>query len=142
MAGERSAEERLPRIAVTQVSAKRLAVIGSWSIGWLLENRGANSLTVGSVRLPHGQFKSDEQRFEPALILTPGTQVEFATSVRCSEPPGLVTENAFLIFNVVWLGERWRIFGRVRVIVTEDGRLETATESITMQKVGFSEVDF
>jgi hypothetical protein len=54
---------------------------------------------------------------------------------------GLVTENAFVIFSVNWLGEPWRVFVRLRVMMTSDGRPETATELITAQKVGFSEVD-
>lgn len=108
---------------------------------WLLENRGADPLMVESVRLPHGQFKADEQRFQPPLHLPPRAHVEFSASVRCHAPPGLVTENAFLIVHMIWLGESWRIFARMRVVMTEDGRPETATESVTTQKVGFSGVD-
>jgi hypothetical protein len=140
MAGVQSEQENPPRIALAQISANYESIPERWRIRWTLENRGANFLAVESVRLPHGQFKSEEVRFEPALNLCPGGQVEFAASVRCKEPAGLVTENAFLIFDVIWLGERWRIFGRVRVSVTGDGRPETATESITAQKVGFSGV--
>ena len=112
-----------------------------WSIGWKIENDGKDSLVFESARLPHGQFKSDEYQFEPALDLAPATKTEFTVSVRCDGAAGLVTENAFVIFHVIWLGEPWRIFVRIRVVVTDDGRPQTETESITTQKVGFSGVD-
>ena len=51
---------------------------------------------------------------------------------------GLVTENAFVIFNVNWSDEPWRIFVRIRVTMNLDGRPETETEAITTQRVGFS----
>ena len=141
MAGAQSDRENLPQIVLTQVSANRNAVMECWSIGWEIENQGASSLQILAARLPHGQFKSGEYRFEPTLNLAPGKKTEFDLSVRCNEPVGLVTENAFVIFHVIWLGEPWRIFARIRVVVTNDGRPETETESITTQKVGFSGVD-
>ena len=64
----------------------------------------------------------------------------FQTSVRCDEPAGLVTENAFLIFHAVWLGEPWRIFARVRVEVESNREPKTVVELITTQKIGFSGV--
>ena len=74
----------------------------------------------------------------PPLDLAPGKGNKFHVSVRCHEPSGLVTENAFVIFQAIWRGEPWRIFARIRVAVRTDGRPETETESITTQKVGFS----
>jgi hypothetical protein len=129
-----------PQIVLTQVSAKRHRIMGCWSIDWLVKNESANTLHILAVRLPHGQFKSDEQRFDPAIELISGERRKFQTFVHCDEPAGLVTENAFVIFPVNWLGEQWRVFVRLRVMMTSDGALETATELITAQKVGFSEV--
>jgi hypothetical protein len=74
------------------------------------------------------------------MELAPGGAAEFQTVVHCDEAPGLVTENAFLIFNATWLHEEWRIFVRVRVIVDPKGEPESAAELITAQKVGFSGV--
>jgi hypothetical protein len=130
-----------PQIVLTQVSAERRGVIERWSIDWLVENESANALHILAVRLPHGQFKSDERRFEPAIELSAGERRQFQTFVRCDAPAGLVTENAFVIFSINWLGEPWRVFVRLRVVMTSDGRPETATELITAQKVGFSEVN-
>jgi len=140
MAGAQSDRENLPHIVLTQVSAERDGATEYWKIRWMIENQGTDSLEVLSVRLPHGQFKSDEYRFEPALALAPGKKTEFTVSVRFNEPAGLVTENAFVIFHALWLDEPWRIFVRIRVVVTDEGRPQTETESITTQKVGFSGV--
>jgi hypothetical protein len=112
-----------------------------WDIGWRIENVGKHPIQVSAIRLPHGQFKSVEQRFEPPIELAPGNKTEIVIRVKCDEPAGLATENAFVILSVDWLGEQWRIFVRLRVIVTVDGRPETATELITTQRVGFSGVN-
>ena len=97
-----------------------------------------DSIRLSAVRLPHGQFKSDELRFAPALNLAPGEQTQFQIAVGCKEPPGLVTENAFLIFQVIWREEAWRLFVRISVVVDEKGRPAAKVESLTTQKVGFS----
>ena len=133
-------EESVPAIELRQGAVDQHGETQRWRIGWRITNRGAGSLVVVSVHLPHGQFKSDEHRFEPALALAPGERDQFQVAVRCAEPPGLVTENAFVIFSVIWSGEAWRIFVRVRVLVNAQGEPETATELITTQKVGFSGV--
>ena len=133
------AETIAPAIALRQVYAHRHPTTDDWSIGWTVENKKAQSLKISSVRLPHGQFKAQEREFELALNLAGGASAEFETLVHCKEPPGLVTENAFVIFYVSWLSASWRIFVRVRVQVDAQLALETAVESITTQRVGFSE---
>jgi hypothetical protein len=97
-------------------------------------------LELRAVRLPHGQFKSAERRFEPAIGLAAKQDAQFQAFVHCDEPAGLVTENAFLIFQVVRIDERWRIFVRVRVTANSAGTPAATTEWITTQRVGFSEV--
>ena len=90
--------------------------------------------------MPHGQFKSAKLKFEPSLDLAPGEQRDFAVLVRCDEPPGLVTENAFVIFYAVWFNQSWRIFVRLRVVVDSKRVPGTAVELITTQHAGFSGV--
>jgi hypothetical protein len=126
-----------PEIELRQLSAERNGQMDSWRIAWLLRNRGPRRLQIQTVRLPHGQFKSEENRFDPALDLKPDEETQFQTLVRCDEPPGDVTENAFVIFYVIWLKEPWRVFVRIRVVVSSDGTPQTTTELITTQKVGF-----
>jgi hypothetical protein len=121
-----------------QISVARDAATSCWNIRWQVENLGGDALEIVSARLPHGQFKSAEQHFAPALELAAGASEQFQCLVQCEEPAGLVTENAFVIFHCQWRGDAWRIFIRIRVTVTADGAPETATELITTQKVGFS----
>ncbi len=125
-----------PQIELRQIAAARNGDM--WNIGWSVKNIGAHPLQILALLLPHSQFKSDESRITPAYDLKPRQEAEIQTLVRCDEPPGLVTENAFVIFQVVWLDERWRIFTRVRVTVDPDGKPQARTELITAQKVGFS----
>ena len=131
---------KAPEIELEQVSVERNGVTELWRIGWRIKNGGARSLCIESVRLPHGQFKAEEQRFEPALLLSSGQEAQFYSVVRCDEPAGVVTENGFLIFHVGWSGAPWRIFVRVRVIVQSKREPKAAVESITAQRVGFSGV--
>ena len=129
-----------PKIALRQMSLERDAATSGWNILWELENLGPAALTIVSVRMPHGQFKSAEQCFAPALELAAGAGTQFTILVHCDEAAGLVTENAFVIFYSQWRGEAWRIFVRIRVIMKANGKPQTATELITTQKVGFSGV--
>jgi len=127
-----------PVIAVEQSSISASHNTHAWSIEWTIINKSVDTMVILSARLPHGQFKSAEQRFDPPLKLEKAGQVAFRALVRCDEPPGLVTENAFIIFQVVWHKEAWRIFVRIRVVVEESGKPQTAVELITTQIVGFS----
>jgi len=127
-----------PKIGLRQMALARDATTAGWNILWELENLGSAALTIASLRMPHGQFKSAEHCFAPALELAAGSSTQITILVHCDEPTGLVTENAFVIFHCQWRGEAWRIFVRIRVTVTADGEPETATELITTQKVGFS----
>lgn len=135
-----AAGELGPAIELEQLSVAGSGVLGSWSMGWKITNRGVHLLHIQSVRLPHGQFRAAEQSFEPALVLSSGQDARFQTVVRCDEPAGLVTENGFVIFQVVWSDEPWRIFIRVRVVADSEGQPNTAVELITAQKIGFSGV--
>jgi hypothetical protein len=74
-------------------------------------------------------------RFDPGIDLEPEEEREFQTWVRCDEPPGDVTENAFAIFYVTWLNQPWRIFVRMKVSVGPDGTPRAVTESVTTQTV-------
>ena len=127
-----------PVIAVEQSSISARGATHVWAVEWTIANNGNGAIAILSARLPHGQFKSAEQRFDPPLEISEGGQVAFRALMHCDQPPGLVTENAFIIFQAVWCKEPWRIFVRIRVVVKEGGEPQTAVELITTQKIGFS----
>lgn len=129
-----------PQITLTQVFVDPEEGKGNWQILWRIANLNSQPLDLHAVRLPHGQFKSAERRFEPPIGLAAKQDAQFQVFVHCDEPAGLVTENAFLIFQVVRLGEWWRIFARVRVVVNSAGTPAATTEWITTQRIGFSGV--
>jgi hypothetical protein len=127
-----------PHVELKQIEAARDRIPGQWRIVWALKNFSRQPLRVDSVRFPHQQFKSDERIFRPSIDLNEGVEVEFEQIIRCEEPPGLVTENAFAIFYTTWFGASWRIFVRLKVVVEGDGDPRATTELITAQKAGFS----
>lgn len=129
-----------PEIILEQISSQPSGSSGHWIVTWRVVNVAAGPIGLLTVRLPHGQFKSEELKFEPAAELAPGEEREFAVLVRCDEAPGLVTENAFLIFYAVWLNQPWRIFVRIRVMVNSEREPEAAVELITTQQAGYSGV--
>jgi hypothetical protein len=134
------AKQIAPLITLEQISAQLSEGPGYWNIMWKVKNLAARPLALLAVRLPHGQFKAAEQRFDPTMDLASNEQKQFTTLVQCDEPPGLVTENAFVILQIKWRGAPWRIFVRVRVIVNKKGEPNATTELITTQKVGFTGV--
>ncbi len=140
MDGEPIKDEAAPSIELQQLSVEPLEAAGHWRIGWRVANSTGAHLIVSRVGVPHGQFKADEIKFAPAMVLHAGEVGQFHSDVRCAEPPGPVTENAFLIFHVTWSAASWRIFARVSVAVDTEGRPRAKTESVTTQKVGFSGV--
>jgi hypothetical protein len=140
MAGAPTGSKATPALELRQTATDRNRATENWSINWVVENKSSRPLQILAVHLPHGQFKSRAHRFDPVLDLAPGKSDSFRLAVRCAELPGLVTENAFVIFSVIWLMETWRIFVRIRVVVNAEGRPETTTEWITTQKAGFSGV--
>jgi hypothetical protein len=133
--------ESQPAIELRQTAAEPADVHGEWRIEFSVKNEGDDVLELLMARLPHGQFRSEEQRFEPPLSLAPGENILFSSRVHCHEPPGLVSENAFVLFLAVSRRTSWRIFARIRVAIDEAGKPQTATESITTQRVGFSGIN-
>ena len=132
--------EQEPQVTLRQMTAIRIEGTKSWRIDWKVENRADQPIQILAARLPHGQFRSEEITLEPPMNLVPGGHAQFQVSVRCHEPAGLVTENAFIILQAIWAGERWRVFVRLRVIVDSNGKPDAVVESVTTQKVGFSGV--
>lgn len=129
-----------PEIALRQIGAHRARRAGWWHIRWELQNKTSRAVELIASRLPHGKFKAPEVRFEPALELAPARRRELEMEVFCREMSGAVIENAFVILEVHYLGQSWRIFARLRVVLDRQAMPQARSESITAQKIGFSGV--
>lgn len=93
-----------------------------------------------SVRVPHGKFKAEECKFLPSVEIAAKDSFVLEVAVTCDEPPETTIENAFLILLVDWQDTQWRFFVRLQIQVNQQGEPDSATESITAQRVGFSGV--
>ena len=129
-----------PQIEVEQAECGTSKNPGQWLFKWRVRNVTETPMSLLSVRVPHGKFKADERKFGPAVKIAAQDSLILDLAVVCQEPPETMIENAFLILLVDWQENSWRFFVRLRIRVSQQGHPETATESITVQRVGFSGV--
>jgi hypothetical protein len=129
-----------PQIEVEQAECDTSENPGQWLFKWRVRNQTETPMNLLSVRVPHGKFKAEERKFGPSVEIAAQDQFILDLAVACQEPPDTIVDNAFLILFLNWQQSQWRFFVRLRITVGQDGRPETATESITAQQVGFSGV--
>ena len=130
-----------PRVVVEELHRSKEAERGRWLFAWRIQNLTEEPITFLAARCPHGQFRSEEQCFDPPHHAAAGRNVTIEMSVICEEPAGTAVENGFLILTTEWREDKWRIFVRLRVMVDEEGIPGTAAALITTQRVGFSGID-
>jgi hypothetical protein len=131
-------ESEEPRIEVEQVERGTSEKLGRWLFQWRVRNATETPMTLLSVRVPHGKFKSEERKFGPAVKVAAQDHFILDLVVACREPPNTIVENAFLILLLNWQENQWRFFVRLQITIDQQGRPATTTESITVQQVGFS----
>ncbi|MDX6276608.1 MAG: hypothetical protein QOF51_845 [Chloroflexota bacterium] len=119
-------------------SATHSAGPGQWNIEWRLENRGGLPVAIEVVAVPHGRFESAELDLPGSLPLEPGHERRISTNVSCDGVPGEVITSPFVILRVLWNGESWRVFARLRIEIDADGVPHAITEAVTTQPVGFA----
>jgi hypothetical protein len=129
-----------PSIAVEQVEPSRSENSGRWLFKWRVRNVTETPMGLLSVRVPHGRFKAEERRLLPAVKIVAEDHFILEMAVACEEPPETIIENAFLILLVDWQENQWRFFVRLQISIDQQGNPDTTTESITVQRVGFSSV--
>ena len=127
-----------PQIKIEQHSSQRSPIPHTWKVTWTVQNLGQGPLTILATRLPHGKFRAEEIQLDKPLDLESNEVTRLDLHVRCSEAPGSVVENAFLIMRTIYAGNQWLVLARFRVFIDADGALLTTTERITPQLVGFS----
>ena len=135
-----SVENEGPKIEVEQVECGTGENLGWWLFKWRVRNVTETPMNLLSVRVPHGKFKADERKLEPAAKIAAQDHFILDLAVACEEPPNTIIENAFLILLVDWQENQWRFFVRLQITIDQQGRPAATTESITVQRVGFSGV--
>ena len=134
-----SAAASPPQIEVKQISVSRNLAPGRWILVWEIRNLSPAPLAILAARLPHGQFRSPEWKLSPAQTIFSHQSARLECAVECPQEPGSVVENAFIILQVLWLEQPWRIFVRLRVSIDAAAAPHSVTENITTQQAGFSE---
>ena len=102
-------------------------------------NLGQEPVVILSTWLPHDKFANPPQDIDPPVRLAPGGSTVLELPVACNELPGSVVENAFVILRLLWLGQLWRAFVRLRVTVDSSRTPQYICESVTVHLAGFSD---
>ncbi len=127
-----------PQVLIEQEGVSRGLSVGHWLVAWNIRNLSREPLQIRAGRLPHGKFRGDEKKFRPIPRLSLGESAKIEFMVTCTESPGAVIENAFLILSVLWREAPWWVFARLRVAFDDACRPRAVTESVTTQRAGFS----
>jgi hypothetical protein len=128
-------EETEPSVGVECVRVRPLGERGLWDISWRVRNLGTEPILLREAWLPHGRFRAPRVSYEPPRTIEAGEDVELSFGVAVDEPPGVEVENAFVILNVGWRGDPWRIFARIRVVVGPGGTPNPLTETYSQQRI-------
>jgi len=111
---------------------------GAWRVAWRIENRDDQPVELIETWVPHGRFRAEGVRDTTVRRLEGRGASSLELTVRFSESPGTVVENAFLILQLQWRGHSWRLFARHRVEADPGGAPRPICEVITTQPIGFS----
>jgi hypothetical protein len=102
---------------------------------WRIENQGSEPVLVSDSWLPHGGFRAERRDFTPPLLVPPSDSATFSRRVYCAAGPGESVENAFLIVSAGPAGREWRVFFRLRIDRSAEGRIEVTVEKTTAQAI-------
>lgn len=129
---------QVPRLLIESASCRATATPARWLVAWSVQNLGQEPFEVLSTWLPHDKFSSGQHTITPPVRLLPQESTLLELPVVCHEPPESVVENAFVILRMRCLGQAWRAFVRLRVVVDTTGTPRHVCESVTLHPVGFS----
>ena len=108
---------------------------------WRIQNLDEQPLEILAAWLPHNKFHSNRCRFEQGLRLTNKESGGLELLVACREPPSSRVENAFVILQFVWRGQRWRAFARHLVALDSGGVPQPLCQEVTIHPIGFASPD-
>ena len=115
---------------------QRFGTSGQWTVTWRIGNLGDRPLEILAAWLPHDKFYSQRRLFDPGLQLPPVGTVDLELPVACQEPPGVRVENAFVILQLLRMGQTWRAFARHLITVDSDGAPQPHCQAISVHPVG------
>ena len=127
-----------PRLLIEAAHCRAGTAQGQWLAAWRIHNLGREPIVLLSTWLPHDKFAHPRQGIDPSVQLAPGGSTVLELPVACHELPGSVVENAYVILRVLWLGQPWRVFVRLRITVDNASIPQHLCESITVHPVGFA----
>ena len=127
-----------PNLRIESLACQARGEAGWWLASWRIQNLDTQAVEILAAWLPHDKFASGRRGFEPPLRLPGNDSLDLELPVACEEVPGSVVENAFLILQVLWGRQPWRVFARQLVSVDSKGSLQHRCETVTVQPVGFS----
>src|SRR5260370_39880747 len=107
---------------------------GRWQVTWSITNDGTESLVLEAAWIPHGRFRG-EGRMPLSTRINPGGSAQLKFSVGAAEAPATVVDNAFLILRVMYGGQPWRIFTRMRIEFDTQAVPTPVIELITLQPI-------
>ena len=125
-----------PLVRILATGCRAIETSGRWTVSWRIDNLGDRPLEILSAWLPHDKFYSQRSLFNPALQLPPGGTVDLDLPVACQEPPGSRVENAFVILQLVLIGQTWRAFARHLITVDSAGVPQPHCQAISVHPVG------
>ncbi len=106
-----------------------------WRTTWTVSNAAPDPVRLRGATAPHSQFRG---QVALALDVPAYGAATFPLVVRVDGVAGAEIENAFLIVLVDVGESEWRVLARLRVRVEAGGRPHPRTETVTVQRVGFS----
>jgi hypothetical protein len=130
--------EQRPRLLIEAAHCHAGTAQGQWLAAWRLHNLERDPVGLLSTWLPHDKFANPHQGIDPPVQLAPGGSTMLELPVACHELPGSVVENAYIILRILWRGQPWRVFVRLRVTVDDASIPQHICESVTVHPVGFS----
>jgi hypothetical protein len=130
-----------PELEIEPLFIQSTAEPGRWRAGWSVRNLSTERVQLLEAWLPHGRFRAAAQSLASGLQVAPGESALLELCVACSEPPGTVVENAFLILRLTWREQAWRVLARLQVTFDGAGNPHQACEAVTAQPVGFASGD-
>jgi|SRR5579864_5386006 len=103
-----------PPVRISVTGCVPDSVPGRWRVGWRVTNLLTEPLWLQDAWVPHGRFRGSGHVALDASI-APGDDFDLSLSVRASEDPRTVVENAFLIVQARTSSHGWRVFARMTV---------------------------